>query len=109
MLDRIVSSVSDGVPTFVGTPQRNDNLNFNNSEASSVASDSSNIVDFQATSKTNKDLKYTQQNLEKIKTDMENQYKIQVAIERRNFEKEIIITKITSKQLRMSTKKNCPQ
>ena len=46
-------------------------------------------MDFQATSKTNKDLKYTQQDLEKIKTDMENQYKIQVAIERKNFEKEI--------------------
>ena len=84
MLDRIVSSVSDGVSTFVGTPQRNDNLNFDNSETSSVVSDS-----FQATSKTNKDLKYTQQDLEKIKTDMENQYKIQVAIERKNFEKEI--------------------
>ena len=88
LLDRIVSSVSDGVSVFVGTPQRNDNLNFDNSETSSVASDSSNIVDFQATSKTNKDLKYTQQDLEKIKTDMENQYKIQVAIERKNFEKE---------------------
>ena len=71
------------------TPQRNDNLNFDNSETSSVASDSSNIVDFQATSKTNKDLKYTQQDFERIKADIEHQYKIQVAIEKKNFEKEI--------------------
>ena len=53
-----------------------------------MASDSSHI-DFQAPSTTNKDLKYTQQNLEKIKADIEKHYKIQVAIEKRNFEKEI--------------------
>ena len=76
------------VSTIMGTPQRNDNLNFDNSETSSVASDSSNIV-VQATSKTNKDLKYTQQDFERIKADIESQYKIQVAIEIKNFEKEI--------------------
>ena len=92
LLGKIVSSVSDSVSTFMGTPQRNDNLNFDNSETSSVASDSSNIVDFQATSKTNKDLKYTQQDFERIKVDIEHQYKIQVAIEKRKFK---IITTIT--------------
>ena len=46
LLGKIVSSVSDSVSTFMGTPQRNDNLNFDNSEMSSVASDSSNIVNF---------------------------------------------------------------
>ena len=89
LLGKIVSSVSDSVSTIIGTPQRNDNLNFDNSETSSVASDSSNIVDFQATSKTNKHLKYTQQDFERIKADIESQYKIQVAIEKKNFEKEI--------------------
>ena len=88
LLDRVVSSVSDSVSKFVGTPSKHDNLNFDNSETSSVASDSSHI-DFQATSTTNKDLKYTQQDLEKIKADIEKHYKIQVAIEKRNFEKEI--------------------
>ena len=69
-------------------PPKHDNLNLDNSETSSVASDSSHI-DFQASSTTNKDLKYTQQDLEKIKADIEKHYKIQVAIEKRNFEKEI--------------------
>ena len=86
LLGKIVSSVSDSVSTFMG---KNDNLNFDISETSSVPSDSSNIVDFQATSKTNKDLKYTQQGFERIKADIEHQYKIQVAIEKTNFEKEI--------------------
>ena len=54
-----------------------------------MASDNSNIVDFQGTSKTNKDLRYTQQDLERIKTEIENQHRIQVAIEKKNFEKEI--------------------
>ena len=89
MLGKIVSSVSDSVSTIIGTPQRNDKLNFDYSETSSVTSDSSNIVDFLATSKTNKDLKYTQQDFERIKADIESQYKIQVAIDKKNFEKEI--------------------
>ena len=38
LLGKIVSSVSDSVSTFMGTPQRNDNLNFDNSETSLVAS-----------------------------------------------------------------------
>ena len=87
MLGKIVSTFSGGVSTFMGTPQRN-NANFYNSETSSVTSDNSNIVDFQGTSKTNKDLRYTQ-HLERIKTEIENQYRIQVAIEKKNFEKEI--------------------
>ena len=87
LFGKIVSGVFDSVLTIMGTPQRSDNLNFGNSETSSAASDSSNIVDFQTTSKTNKDLKYTQQ--ERIKTDIESQYKIQIAIEKKNFEKEI--------------------
>ena len=73
----------------MGTPQRNNNSNSDNSETSSVASDNSNIVDFQGTSKTNKDLRYTQQDLERIKAEIENQYRIQVATEKKNFEKEI--------------------
>ena len=89
LLGKFVSSVSDSVSTIMGTAQRNDNLNFDNSETSSLASDSSNIVDFQATSKTNKDLRYTQQDFERIKADIESQYKIQVAIEKKNFEEEI--------------------
>ena len=89
LLGKIVSTFSGGVSTFMGTPQRNNNANSDNSETSSVASDNSNIVDFQGTSKTNKDLKYTQQDLERIKTEIENQYRIQVAIEKKNFEKEI--------------------
>ena len=94
----------------MGTPQRNNNANSDNSETSSVASDNSNIVDFQGTSKTNKDLWYTQQDLERIKTEIENQYGIQVAIEKRTLKRKFkIITTITSRQLRMSTKKNCPQ
>ena len=83
LLGKIVSGVSDSVLTIMGTPQRNDNLNFDNSETSSVASDSSKIVDFQAMSKTNKDLKYTQQDFERIKTEIGSQYKIQVAIEKK--------------------------
>ena len=89
MLGKIVSSVSDSVSTIIGTPQRNDNLNFHNSETSSVASNTSDIVDFQATSKTNKDPKYTQQDFERIKVDSESRCKTQVAIEKKNFEKEI--------------------
>ena len=85
LLDRVVL---DSVSKFMGTPPKHDNLNLDNSETSSVASDSSHI-DFQASSTTNKDLKYTQQDLEKIKADIEKHYKIQVAIEKRNFEKEI--------------------
>ena len=73
---------------WVPPPPKHDNLNLDNSETSSVASDSSHI-DFQAPSTTNKDLKYTQQDLEKIKADIEKHYKIQAAIEKRNFEKEI--------------------
>ena len=88
-LGKIFSTFSGGVSTFMGTPQRNNNANSDNSETSSVASDNSNIVDFQGTSKTNKDLRYTQQDLERIKTEIENQYRIQVAIEKENFEKEI--------------------
>ena len=73
LLGKTVSSVSTSVSTMMSTPQINDNLNFDNSGTSSVASDSSNIVDFQATSKTNKDLRYTQQDLERIKADVEHQ------------------------------------
>ena len=58
LLGKIVSTFSGGVSTFMGTPQRNNNANSDNSETSSVASDNSNIVDFQGTSKTNKDLRY---------------------------------------------------
>ena len=89
LLGKIVSTFCGGVSTFMGTPQRNNNSNSDNSETSSVASDNSNIVDFQGTSKTNKDLRYTQQDLERIKAEIENQYRIQVAIEKKNFEKEI--------------------
>ena len=89
LLGKIVSTFSGGVSTFMGTPQRNNNSNSDNSETSSLTSDNSNIVDFQGTSKTNKDLRYTQQDLERIKTEIENQYRIQVAIEKKNFEKEI--------------------
>ena len=89
LLGKIVSTFSGGVSTFMGTPKRNNNANSDNSETSSVPSDNSNIFDFQGTSKTNKDLRYTQQNLERIKTEIENQYRIQVAIEKKNFEKEI--------------------
>ena len=77
LLGKIVSTFSGGVSTFMGTPQRNNNANSDNSETSSVAS------------KTNKDLRYTQQNLERIKTEIVNQYRIQVAIEKKTFEKEI--------------------
>ena len=89
LLGKIVSTFSGGVSTFMGTPQRNNNSNSDNSETSSVASDNSNIVDFQGTSKTNKDLMYTQQDLERIKAEIENQYRIQIAFEKKNFEKEI--------------------
>ena len=89
LLGNIVSTFSGGVSTFMGTRQRNNNSNSDNSETSSVASDNSNIVDFQGTYKTNKDLRYTQQDLERIKSEIENQYRIQVAIEKKNFEKEI--------------------
>ena len=62
-------------------------MNFDNSETSSVTSDISIIVDFQATSKTNKNLKYTQQAFERIKADIESQYKIQIAIEKKELRK----------------------
>ena len=37
LLGKIVSSVSDSISTIMGAPQRNDNLNSDNSETSSVA------------------------------------------------------------------------
>ena len=62
-------------------PLKNDNLNFDNSETSSVA--------FKHWTVQTLLIFKPHQDFERVTADIESQYKIQVAIEKKNFEKEI--------------------
>ena len=91
------------------TPKRSDNKSFgNNLETNSVTSEALNSSDSQSPISSNKTSKaYTQQDLDKLKAEMEEQFRIQLAIDQKQQELKFkITTKINLKQWKMRIKRN---
>ena len=78
-----MSNIFNSVAGNFFTPQRSDNKSFgNNLGANSVASKTLNSSDSQSPTSSNKTSKaYTQQDIDKLKAEMQEQFKIQLAID----------------------------
>ena len=79
----LMNKISNSVVRNFFTPQRSDTKSFaNNLETNSVASEALNSSDFQSPTSSNKNSKaYTQQDIDKLKAEMQEQFKIQLAID----------------------------
>ena len=91
------------------TPQRSDNKSFGNIlETNSVTLEALHSSDSQSPVSSNKTSKaYTQQDLDKLKAEMEEQFRIQLAIDQKTTRAQIqITTKINLKQWKMRIRRN---
>ena len=79
----LMNKIFNSVAGNFFTPQRSDNKSFgNNLEANSVASETLNSSDSQSPTSSNKTSKaYTQQDTDKLKAEMQEQFRIQLAID----------------------------
>ena len=79
----LMNKIFNSVAGNFFTPQRSDNKSFgNNLETNSVASEALNSSDSQSPTSSNKTSKaYTQQDIDKLKAEMQEQFRIQLAID----------------------------
>ena len=79
----LMNKIFNSVAGDFFTPQRSDNKSFgNNLGANSVASEALNSSDSQSPTGSNKTSKaYTQQDIDKLKAEMQEQFRIQLAID----------------------------
>ena len=77
----LMNKIFNSVAGIFFTPQRSDNKSFgNNLETNSVASEALNSSDSQSLTSSNKTSKaYTQQDIDKLKAEMQEQFRIQLA------------------------------
>ena len=87
----LMNKIFNSVAGNFFTPQRSDNKSFgNNLEANSVASEALNSPDSQSPTSSNKTSKaYTQQDIDKLKAEMQEQFRIQLAIDQNTTRAEI--------------------
>ena len=105
----LMNKIFNSVAGNFFTPQRSDNKSFgNNLEPNSVASEALNSSDSQSPTSLNKTSKaYTQQDIDKLKAEMQEQFRIQLAINKNTTRAQFkITTKINLKQWKMRVKRN---
>ena len=92
----LMNKIFNSVTGNFFTPQRSDNKSFgNNLETNSVASEALNSSDSQSPTTSNKTSKaYIQQDIDKLKAEMQKQFRIQLAIDQNQSKEKLAINRI---------------